>query len=225
MMEAWTTIAWLGIEKFWLGFIDFLPRLILAFVVFVIGWLIAVAIGRIIQEALKRLQLDKLFQIRKWTDVLEKAEFDAKPSEFIGSIIKWILVIVVLSVSVEVLGLPQFSSFLGDVVDWLPNLLAAILIFVATVIIASIAEKLVRAGIRGTKVDYSKLAGTIARWAIWIFGVSAILIQLGIGKSLILVLFQGIVAFLAIAGGLAFGLGGKESAANFLRDVKEKFSK
>ncbi len=224
-MDAWTTIAWSGIEKFWLGFLDFIPKLILALIVFIIGWLIAAFIGRIIQEVLKRLQLDKLFQVKKWSEALEKAEFDAKPSEFIGSLIKWILVIVTLSISVEVLGLPQFSAFLGQVVNWLPNLLAAVLIFVATVIIASIAEKLVRASVHGTKVGYSKLAGTITKWAVWIFGISAILIQLGIGRSLILVIFQGVIALLAIAGGLAFGLGGKESASGFLRELKDKFSK
>jgi len=224
-MDVWTSIAWNGVEKFWLGFLDFIPKLILALLVFFIGWLVAAFIGRVIQEVLKRLQLDKLFQARKWSEALEKAEFGAKPSEFIGALVKWILVIVVLSISVEVLGLPQFSAFLGQVVNWLPNLLAAVLIFVATVIIASLAEKLVRVSVRGTRVGYSKLAGTITKWAIWIFGISALLIQLGIGRSLILVLFQGIVAFLAIAGGLAFGLGGKDSAAGVLRDLKDKFSR
>ena len=119
----------------------------------------------------------------------------------------------------------NFGEFLSDVTAWLPNLLAAILIFVATVIISSFAEKIVKAGVHGAKVGYSKFAGVITKWAIWIFGISAILIQLGIADELVIVLLQGIVAMMAIAGGLAFGLGGKDMAADFWKGMKEKMSK
>lgn len=215
-----------SMESFW-GFLDsfvsFLPKLILALIIFLIGWIIAAGIGRIIQEILKRVQLDKLTQMKNWGKSLEKADFEFVPSEFIGSLCKWILLIVVLSLSVEVLGLSQFSLFLNHVVAWLPNLLAAVLIFVAIAVIANFTEKLVRASVQGTTVGYSKLAGSASKWAIWIFGIGAILIQLGIASSLILVIFQGLVALLAIAGGLAFGLGGKEVAADILKDIRSKF--
>jgi len=226
-MVDWTSITMLKIEEFWEGFLDFMPRLIWALIIFVVGWLIAAGIGRLVEEILKRLQLDKLFQARKWSQALEKAEFGAKPSEFIGSICKWILIIVVLSITAEILLPPasNFGAFLGKVIAWLPNLLAAVLIFVATVIIASFAEKLVKAGVHGAKVGYGKLAGSIAKWAIWIFGISAILIQLGIGSQLVAILLQGIVAMLAIAGGLAFGLGGKDAAADIWAGLRDKFSK
>jgi len=224
-MVDWTSITIQGLEGFWQGFLIFIPKLILALIIFIIGWLIASGIGRLIHEVLKRLQLDKLFQVRKWSSALEKADFDSTPSEFIGAIVKWILVIVFLAISVEILGLNQFSLFLTQVVGWFPNLLAAILIFVATVIIAGFSEKLVKAGVHGTKVGYSKLAGAIVKWSVWIFGISAILIQLGIGNQLVTILLQGIVAMLAIAGGLAFGLGGKDVAADIWKGMKDKLQK
>ncbi|MEA3453102.1 MAG: hypothetical protein U9Q96_02080 [Patescibacteria group bacterium] len=226
-MVDWTSITMFRLEEFWGGFLGFVPKLIWAFIIFVVGWMIASGIGRLIEEILKRVQLDKLFQSKKWSQSLEKADFESKPSEFIGSICRWILLIVVLSITAEIL-LPagsNFGEFLSDVVAWLPNLLAAILIFVATVIISSFAEKLVKAGVHGAKVGYSKFAGTITRWAIWIFGISAILIQLGIADELVLILLQGIVAMMAIAGGLAFGLGGKDVAADFWEGMKEKIKK
>jgi hypothetical protein len=212
-----------GLQDFWQGFVIFLPKLILALIVFLIGWIFAAGIGRIVQEVLKKLQLDKLTQMKKWGKSFEKADFDFTPSEFIGGLCKWILLIVVLSISVELLGLSQFSIFLNKVVMWLPNLLVAILIFVAIAVISSFTEKLVRASIHGTKVGYEKLAGAIAKWAIWIFGIAAILIQLGIASNLILVIFQGLIYLLTIAGGLAFGLGGKEVAADILKDLRDKF--
>jgi len=224
-MVDWTLITTQALGDFWQGFIIFLPKLILSLIVFTIGWIIASGIGRLIQEILKRLQLDKLFQVRKWSEALEKADFDSSPSEFIGSIIKWILVIVSLSISVEILGLNQFSIFLAKIVAWLPNLLAATLIFVAIVIVASFAEKIVKAGVHSTKVGYSKLAGAIVKWAVWVFGISAILIQLGIGDALVVILLQGIVAMIAIGGGLAFGLGGKDVAADIWKGIRSKIQK
>jgi len=200
------------------------PKLILALVIFIIGWIVAAGVGRIIEEILKRVQLDKLTQMKKWGKSLDKADFDFTPSEFIGGLCKWILLIVSLSISVELIGLSQFSIFLNKVVMWLPNLLVAILIFVAVAIISGFAEKLVRASIHGTKVGYGKLAGSIAKWAIWIFGIAAILIQLGIASNLILVIFQGLIYLVTIAGGLAFGLGGKEVAADILKNLRGKFS-
>ena len=226
-MIDWTSITALRLEEFWTGFLGFMPKFIGALVIFSIGWLIAAGIGRLVEEILKRLQLDKLFQSRKWSQSLAKADFESKPSEFIGSICKWVLVIVVLSITADIL-LPvesNFGEFLSDVVAWLPNLLAAILIFVATVIISSFAEKLVKAGVHGANVGYSKFAGTITKWAVWIFGISAILIQLGIGDTLVIILLQGLVAMLAIAGGLAFGLGGKDVAADIWKGMRDKMKK
>jgi len=214
-----------GLLSFWQGFIIFLPNLILALIVFLFGLLIASGLGRIIQEVLKRIHLDKLTQMKRWGKSLEKADFDFTPSEFIGGLCKWILIIVALSISVEILGLTEFSILLGRVIGWLPNLLAAILIFVAAVIIASFAEKLVKASIHGTAVGYTKLIGTITRWAIWIFAIAAILVQLKIAEELVLAITNGVIALLVIAGGLAFGLGGKDVAAGILKDLQSKFRK
>jgi len=204
-MTDWATVTISGLQNFWEGFINFIPLLT--------------------TEILKRIKLDKIFEAKGWQDSLEKAEIHEKPSGFIGAIIKWILIIVFLAIAVEILGLPQFSAFLQKILAWIPNLLVAILIFVATVIIANFAEKLVKASVSKSGLGYTGLAGAIVRWAVWIFGIFAILIQLGIAKNLILALFYGIVGFVVIAGGLAFGLGGKEVAEEVLKNFTEKIKK
>jgi small-conductance mechanosensitive channel len=224
-MVNWREAAVEGLQNFWEGFINFIPSLIIALIVFLIGWFISSAIGRVIGEVLKRLKFDKFFEARGWQEAMDRAEIKTTVSEFIGGLCKWILIIVFLAISVEILGLPQFSAFLQKVIAWLPNLLIAVLMFVATVVIANFAEKMVKAGVGKAKVGYSDLAGSIVRWSIWVFGLFAILLQLGIAESLILVLFQGFVALVAIAGGLAFGFGGKDLAAEILSSLREKIRK
>jgi hypothetical protein len=221
-MNDWGLVTLQALQNFWQGFLEYIPNILGALIVFIIGWFISAGVGRVIAEILKKIKFDQLFRSKGWQEALERADLKVKPAEFIGAICKWILVIVFLLISVEILGLEQFSIFLGKVVSYLGNVFAAVFILVVTVIIADIAEKLIKAGIHGVKVGYADLAGLIAKWAIWFFGLFAILLQLGLAKELILALFQGLVALIAIAGGLAFGLGGKELAQDFLRDFKEK---
>jgi len=154
---------------------------------------------------------------------LDKANFKVDASGFVGAIFKWVLVIVFLLAAVEVLGLTQFASFLNGVLDYLPNIIVAVLILVVAIIISDILEKIVRASVESTKVGYGDLAGSIVRWSIWVFAIFAILDQLQIAPMLIQTLLTGLVAFIVIAGGIAFGLGGKDAASNFIDKVRGKF--
>lgn len=226
-MEEWGTILSRSLEEFGLGFLNFLSKFIPALIVFLVGWLIAAVVGKIVGEILKKLKLDKFFEAKGWQEALEKAEIKTSISEFIGSLCKWILIILVLAISVELLARPSgFSEFLyGSVIPWLGNLLVAVAIFVVVVIIANFAEKATRASLEKAKVGFAALGSSIVKWAIWIFGIFAILTQLGIGRDLLLILFRGLVALIAIAGGLAFGLGGKEVAGELLHSLKERLKK
>jgi len=222
MVIDWYTITLRALGDLWQGFLLFLPKIIGALIVFLIGWFIAIGIGKLVTEILKRLKFNRIFEKGVWKTALEKAEFKIDASGFIGAICKWILVIVFLLAAVEILGLVQFAGFLTKVLGYLPNVIVAALIFVVAVIIADITEKIVRAGVEGVKMGYGQIAGAIVRWSIWIFAILAILMQLKIGTELILTLFTGFVALCAIAGGIAFGLGGKEVAAEILQNLRKK---
>ena len=168
------------------------------------------------------MRFNKIFETGVWRNALAKADLKVNASEFIGAIAKWILVIVFLLASIEILGMVQFASFLTNVVSWLPNVIIAAAIFVVAVILSDYLGKIVRAIVEGTEVGYGSFVEGIVRWSIWTFAILAILIQLGIARQLILTLFTGIVAFLAIGGGLAFGLGGKDVAGEILRDLQRR---
>ncbi len=222
MILDWTDITIQALQNLWHGFLNLIPVLIGAIVIFVIGWFIAVGVGKLVSEILKKLRINQIFERDRWKKALEKAEIKVDVSGFFGSIVKWILVLVFLLVAVEILGLPQFADFLRAVLAYLPNVIVAALIFVVAVILADIVEKLVRAAVEGAKIGYGHIISTVVRWAIWIFAILAILHQLGIATYFMEVLFTGLVAMLVIALGISFGLGGKDVAAEVLQNIKRK---
>lgn len=222
MIEDWGYVTLVALQGSWQTFLGFLPKLLGSVIIFILGWLVAVGIGKLIAEILDRLRFNKLFDRSDWKQVLENADLKVNPSDFIGAICKWILVIVFLLASVEILGFVQFANFLNTVVAWMPNLLVAVAIFVVAVIIADILEKLIKAGVRKIGVQYAGFLGMGLKIAIYIFAGLAILLQLGIATTIINTLITGFVAMISLAFGLSFGLGGKDAAAKFIEDIKGK---
>ena len=226
IVTGWLDTTIIALKNLWLGFIDFIPNLIGAIIIFLIGWLISVAIGKLIAEILKKAKFNRIFEKGNWKTALEKAEIKVNASAFIGAIIKWVLLIVFLAAAVEILGFNQLTIFLTQkVLPFLPNVIVAAFIFVVAVIIADILEKVVRAAVEGAKVGYGQLVGVIVKWSIWVFAILIILSQLGIGETFMADLFRGIVVIIVLSIGLAFGLGGKDVAAEILQDLRNKLRK
>ena len=221
LIDWWTTTV-NALENLWIGVIDFIPNLVGALIVFIVGWIIAVAVGKLVAEVLKRIKFDRIFEKGGWKTALEKSDIKADVSSFIGAIFKWVLLIAFLIAAVQILGLNQLRDFFVDVLNYLPNVIVAAFILVVAVIIADILEKVVRAAVEGTRVGHGQLVGVIVKWSIWIFAIFAILLQLGIAEELVKTIIQGIVALIVIAGGIAFGLGGKDVAADILQDLRNK---
>lgn len=214
------------IQPFLQQFIGFLANLILAVVVFIIGYLISVGIGKLITEILRSVKFNKLFEKEGWRKALQRANVDVNASEFIGAIFKWVFVIISLLVAVDILKLTTFSGFLMQVINYLPSVVVAVLTFVVAIIISDIVEKIVRATVERLKVGYGYLAASIVKWAIWIFAIFLILEQLLPTSILVKTLYSsivyGIVAALALGIGLAIGLGGKDTAAKIIADMYRK---
>lgn len=221
----WYEVTMAELTNLWVGFLGFIPQLFGALIVFSIGLLIAAGIGKLISMVLEKLRFNQIFEKGHWKSALEKADINVDASGFIGGIIKWILAIVFLMAAVEILGMDKFAELLQSVLAYLPNVVVAALIFVVAVLISDIVEKVLRAAVEGAQMNSGHMVGVIVRWSIWIFAVLMILNQLWIGGEVPVIVTQGIVAFFAIAGGLAFGLGGKEVAQEMLQDVRQKMKK
>lgn len=222
MILDWYSVTIDALQNLWQGFVVFIPALIGAVVIFVVGWVISATIGKLVAEILKKIKFNQIFAKGNWDEALAKADIKVDASAFIGAIVKWVFVIVFLTAAVEVLGLKEFAGLLKSVLAYLPNVVLAAFILVVTVIITDILEKVVRATVESIKVGYGSVVATIIRWSIWIFAISIILVQLGVGAALVQTLFTGFVAVIVIAAGLAFGLGGKEVAGDILKDVYKK---
>ncbi|OGZ24718.1 MAG: hypothetical protein A2896_02455 [Candidatus Nealsonbacteria bacterium RIFCSPLOWO2_01_FULL_43_32] len=222
MILDWYTVTLDALQNLWQGFVALIPALVGAIIIFVVGWLISVGVGGLIAEILKRIRFNQIFEKGNWDEALAKANIKVDASAFIGAIVKWVLAIVFLMAAVEVLGLKEFASLLKEVLGYLPNVVVSAFIFVVAVLLADILEKVVRASVESIKAGYGHIVGLIIKWSIWIFAISIILVQLGVGAVLVQTLFTGLVAVIVISAGLAFGLGGKEIAADVLKDLYRK---
>ncbi len=225
MIQDWYFITSGALKPLVEKLLVFIPDLIGALLIFTIGWFVANIMGKFVVKVLDSLKINQLIERGGWKEALEKADVKVNVSEFMGAIVKWIFVIAFLSAAVQVLGLTQFGEILNGLISWLPKLLVASIIIVVAVIVADILEKIIRAWVEQMKIGYGSFIGTVVRWMVWFFAILAVLEQLDIAISLVNAVVQGMVAVFVISFGIAFGLGGKDIAAEILRDAKNKFKK
>jgi len=222
MVQTWSQVLIASFQQLWEGVIGFIPQLIIALVIFIVGWVIAVALGRVVAQIVRAFKVDRALQALGAEETLSKAGFRLDAGAFIGGLVRWFFIIVFLVASIDVLGLSQVNSFLRDVVLlYLPNVIVAALILVVAAFIADTTKRIVVGSARAADVPSPSFLGGVTKWSIWIFAILAALYQLGVAGVFAQTLFTGFVAMLAISGGLAFGLGGKEAAARYLEKLRK----
>lgn len=221
MPQDWYLVTAQALQDLWIGFLYFIPNLVGALLVFLIGWFIASVIGTAVTTALNWLKFNELFSKGQWDEALQKAGIKADVSAFVGWVTRWVLLLTFLSAAVNILGLTAFAGLFAGVVAWLPNVIVVVLVMVVTVVVADILEKMVAASVAKANIKSAHAASMIVRWLIYLFALVAILMQLDIASlsPMVQTLFTGFVAMLVIAGGLAFGLGGKDVAKEILENI------
>ena len=220
-MQNWNEIIIMSFQNVWLQVADFLPKLIAAIVIFVVGLIVAIAIGKLIRLIVKNLQIDTLLEKIGVTAFFQKGEIQFSFSALMGWLVKWFLIVVFLIAAAESLGLSQITEFLNAVVAYFPNVIVAVVILMIGIVLGSFVQNWFRKFLEANKVKTAHFLAGIAKWAIVIFSVLAALSQLKIATSLINTLFTGFVAMVTIAGGLAFGLGGKDWATKLIGQIRK----
>ncbi|MFZ5559178.1 MAG: mechanosensitive ion channel family protein [Patescibacteria group bacterium] len=210
-----------SLKTIWGSFIGFLPTLLAALIVFIIGWLIAVFLGKVANRIIKTIKLDVLLAKLGFRTALAKAKLNLDSPKFFEELVKWFFIIVFLMAAVDILGLDQVSLFLKGILFYLPNVIVAAIVLLAAVIVANFMQKLVKASANTAGLKSASAIGTIVKWAILIFGFVIALTQLGIAPTLIQTIIIGLIAMLALAGGLAFGLGGRDAAARLIEKIRQ----
>ena len=204
----------------------YLPKILAAVAVFVIGWLVATILYRIVIEVAKVLRIDDALKGAGLNDAAKEAGFKLEAGKFIAMLVMWFVTLVFLVASLDILGLRTVTVFLQQVVLlYLPQVMIAALILILAAIVADMVKKVIVGSARAAGAHAANLAGSVAKWSIWIFGILAALNQLGIASSFIQTLFTGFVIALSLAFGLAFGLGGKEAAARAIEAIRDEIKR
>lgn len=219
-MLNWLDILTSSFQASWVAVIGFVPNIIGAIIVFIIGWIIAVGLGKLVKQVVDAIKVDQLLEKMGVKEVLEKADLRLDSGAFVGALVRWFLIIVFLLAATEILRLPEVTGFLRDVLLYVPNIIIAVVIMLAAVLLANVLHRIVKAAVSAAGLSSADFLATLTRWAIFVFAFLAALIQLGIAPALINTLITGLVAMLAIAGGLAFGLGGKDYASQLIEKVR-----
>lgn len=215
-ISDWGDAVFLSISNALNAFLAAIPLVIGALIIIVIGWLIAAAVARLVTGVLKRAGADRLFA-EHGGNVYGERSRSIQPSVVAGELVKWLIRLVFLVAAANVLGMTQVSELLNDVLLWIPNLIVAAVILLVAPLIARFVRRTIELGAGEMGFSNAPLLGRIAEIAIIAFAVVIAINQIGIAANLVNTLFIGLVAAIALAFGLAFGLGGRDVAAELTR--------
>jgi hypothetical protein len=225
LLQTWGEVFSQSLIGLWYGFISFVPGLLGAIILFVVGWAVGSIIGKAITQLVAVLKVDKLFESAGANEFMNRAGLKMTASRFIGGLVKWFIIVVFLMASLEIIGLTQVNDFLREaVLYYLPKVVIASLVLIIATVLADAMKKLVRASAQAANIRSANMLGSITLYAIWIFAFIIALSELGIATAFMQILFTGFIAALAIALGLSFGLGGKDAASRAIGKISDDMS-
>ena len=200
----------------------YLPTLLGALIILIVGWIVAKAIKAIIDALLKSVRFDTLADKAGISKVLEKGDIKISAREVVSRLVYWLIMIMVLVMTVDALGLPKASDVLTSLFAYVPRVIAALLVLVVAMFLASFVSGIVHTAAGNANMPRPELFAGATRWAIIIFAVTIALVQLGIAEFLVTTTFNIILGGIVLALALAFGLGSKDAVAKYLEELKER---
>ncbi len=224
VINTWADVFRISFQSVTIGTIDFLPKLLLALITFGIGWSFAGIVSRGIQSLSKKSKFENLFEQAGVTGALEKSGVHFSAGKFIGEIVRWVVIVIFLIPSLELVGLSEITSLLKSAaMDYLPKVVLAALVLVVAAVIAEGMQRAVATAAGAANVKSSRTLGSFVKYVIWIFAVLIALTELGIASTLIYIVLIGLVGMFAVGGAIAIGIGGKDIAHDMLTKLREEF--
>ena len=202
----------------------YLPVLLGALIILIVGWMVAKAIRRLVDWLLKTVRFDAMADKTGISEVLRKGDLKITAREVVSGLVYWLIIIMVLVMTVDALGLPKAADVLASLFAYIPRVIAALLVLVVAMFLASFVSEIVRTACGNAKLPRPELIAGISRWAIVIFAVTIAMEELGIAPLLVGTAFNIILGGIVLALALAFGLGGKDAAARYLEELRQKRS-
>ena len=198
--------------------LGFIPTLIGAIIIIIIGWIIAGIIAKIVTTVLRKLPLQRAADSIGITGFMQRSGVQGDLAGVIGTIIKWYIRLITLEAAFDALGIPQVAQLFNTIVLFLPNLIVALIIIFVGLLLGRFVSNIVRGVVSGSDAGSPSVFANITYYAIVGFAVFMALTQIHVAPSLLNILFTGLIGAVTIAVGLAFGLGGRETAARMLED-------
>ena len=221
LVQTWTDVVVSSLQSLWLEVLAWLPNLVGAALVFVVGLVVAAGLGSLVERVVAALKVDNLLKRLGMEEYTKRAGMELNAGHFLGQAVYWFLALAFLLAASDILGFFALSNFLRDVLLYLPNVAIAVLIMAAAAVAANLARHLAQASVMSAKLHAAKFLGAVSWWSVMVFGGLAALSQLGIAVVIINTVITGLIAMMALAGGLAFGLGGKEYAAHLMQKMQD----
>jgi hypothetical protein len=200
----------------------YIPILLGALIILIVGWIVAKAIRRIVDGLLKVTRFDTLADKTGISRILIKGDLKISAREVVSRLVYWLIIIMVLVMAVDALGLPKGSDILAGLFAYVPKVIAALLVLVVAMFLASFVSGIVQTAAGNANMPRPEIFAGVSRWAIIIFAATIALGELGIATLLVTTTFNIILGGVCLALALAFGLGGKDAAARYLDELKEK---
>ena len=207
-------------------FINFLPNLVAAVVFLIVGWVLASFLGSMVYKALTALRVDSLANRIGLDTLSQRSGRHLSIARFGEWLVRWFIIIVTLIAVAGVLNLDVIQDFLYlSVIPYFGNVLGAVIILMIGILAANFLSDLVRGALSAGEMGSAHALSAITRWAIIVFAIIAALAQLRIAETFLQDLFRGVVVMLAVAGGLAFGLGGRDHAKKILDKIENDLTR
>ena len=195
-----------------------IPKLIGFAVILIIGWLVAALLAKAVVVLLRSVKFNDLAQRAGLAGFVQNMGMRMDSVVLVGAVVRWFVRLIALVVAFDALGLPAVSEVLRQVLLWLPNVVVAVVILVIAGLAGNALGKLIRGAAAESGLRNADLLAKVATGLVIGFGVIVAISQLGIATVFVNALFVALVGAVALAAGLAFGLGAKETAAQIIRD-------
>lgn len=194
----------------------FLPVFLGALVTFLIGLLLANWARRLTVAIVRAARVDSVLKNTGIQQFLKKSQLSQGVEEFIGQLVRWVILLIFFIATMNLLGLTTVSQVLGQILGYVPSVVSATLIVAIGVFVAGLLEGVVKGALTDFNRQTARLLGKVTSYTIMVFSILAAVSELRIAAAFIQTLFTGFVAMLALGFGLAIGLGSKDTVAKMM---------
>lgn len=197
--------------------VAFLPNIIVAIIVLLVGWILGFFLGDVLRRALEAIGIDQLGARLGLQQLSERSGRQIRISRIVQWVIKWFFILASIIAAADILGMDQITQFFyQDVLGYASHVVVAMAILLLGILAANFLSDIIEGTVRTGGFSAARALGSITKWSIVVFAVIAALSELQIAQSFLQDLFRAVIAMAAIAGGLAFGLGGRDHAKKML---------